>query len=205
MLEFRGLRGMSTTHRIIGFDFGHKRIGIATGNLLTKTTQSLSTIKVKNGHPNWVRIKQIIQEWKPNRLVVGLPLSMGGIESEMSVSARKFGQQLQNLTGIEVVFVDERLSSYEADTIIRKISHADKPISKRCIQYRDNIAAELILHTYIDGQSDYINQIPEIKLLIDKVADQISQFNLYAPLLIGIDTGGLWVMDQIQKRFRFPH
>ena len=144
---------MHSTDRVIGFDFGLKRIGVAAGNVFTKTTQGLSPITAKNGIPDWTKIEKIISDWQPNRLVVGLPLKMDGLESEMCTAVRRFGQRLYNHTGVEVVFVDERLSSSAADALIRETVATGKSVSKRRIQSRDSLAAELILHTFIEENS----------------------------------------------------
>jgi len=74
--------------RIIGFDFGLKRIGVATGNEVTATAQSLQPIQTKNCEPIWSQIHSVIVEWKPTLLLVGLPLNMDGTEGKICRQAR---------------------------------------------------------------------------------------------------------------------
>ncbi len=139
---------MSSNLRILGFDYGPKRIGIATGNTITETAQPLVTVVSTGSGPNWREIKKIITEWKPGLLVVGLPISMDGRETEISRKARKFGASLSGRFNLSVVYVDERLTSTEADRIIKNMTPNGKKISKKHISMRDNLAAQLILETY---------------------------------------------------------
>ena len=157
---------MSEFTRLICFDFGLKRIGTATGNTLTRTAQSLHTLAAKNGRPDWPAIDQLIEQWKPHRIVVGLPLAMDGKEGPSAKRARSFGELIEKHTGLEVVFVDERLSSASANALMREpllgrqssrkrpgSLSSKKAISKKRIQSRDSLAAELILQTYFE---DYL-------------------------------------------------
>ncbi len=139
-----------TTNRILSFDFGLKRIGVATGNRQTKTAQALSTLPASNGQPDWHVLDKILQQWKPTLLVVGLPLAMDGSESIMSSAARKFGAKLSEHTGLTVNFVDERLTSVTADRILRESVEPGKKMTKKRAGAIDNLAAQLILQTYFD-------------------------------------------------------
>lgn len=138
------------TERILAFDYGSKRIGIACGNTLLRLAEPLKTIQSKNKSPNWNEILDVIREWRPSTLVVGLPLSMAGDETEMSGAAREFGKQLAERAQIDVVYFDERLTSSEADQIIKSITPDRKKIKKKHISMRDNLAAQLILQSYFD-------------------------------------------------------
>lgn len=96
---------------VLAFDFGLKHIGVAAGQTITRTATPLDTLPAKNGRPDWHRVAALVGEWRPVRLVVGLPLNMDDTESEMSERARAFGRKLGEITGITVVFADERLTS----------------------------------------------------------------------------------------------
>lgn len=141
---------MSRNNRILGFDYGSKRIGIATGNTVTKTSQPLVTIVSGSSGPNWQEIERIVNEWNPGLLVVGLPISMEGNETDISRKARKFGASLSGRVTLDVIYVDERLTSTEADQIIKNMTPNRKKISKKHISMRDNLAAQLILETYFE-------------------------------------------------------
>lgn len=99
---------------IIAFDFGLKKIGIAVGQLITCTSNPLSTIKVKNGKPDFKKIKKVMDEWNPYLLVVGLPLNMDGTEQFITKKTRNFSKILNKYFKIKVELHDERLSTVEA-------------------------------------------------------------------------------------------
>jgi len=102
-----------TRGTLLAFDFGHRRIGVAVGQTLTGTANALAVVGVAT-EPDWQQIAGIIQEWKPTALVVGLPLDAEGGETDMSRDARQFGRQLKNRHGLEVLYEDERLTSFTA-------------------------------------------------------------------------------------------
>ena len=136
--------------RVLGFDYGLKRIGSAAGNAARGTCQGLMTVSARDGEPHWPVIARLIDEWKPGQLVVGLPLSMDGDETDMSRSAREFGARLAAKSGLRVCFVDERLTSMTADHLLQESGRPGKSQRKRHKTARDNLAAELILQTYFD-------------------------------------------------------
>ena len=138
-------------HRVLGFDFGLKRIGTATGNKVTKTCQALTTVRSSQGNPDWVAVDRLIDEWKPAELVVGLPVSMAGEETEMSGLCRVFGASLADRYTLPVTYTDERLSSNAADNILSASTPMGKKTKARHTGARDNIAAQLILETFFEG------------------------------------------------------
>lgn len=138
--------------RLLGLDFGLSKIGVATGNCATATAQALTTVAAQNGVPAWRQLDAVVSQWRPQRLILGLPLMMDGSEQEMAVASRRFGAILFGRYRIPVVLVDERLSSKEADFLLRKNEddgHKKSRRSKR-IDYRHSVAAELILQTYLN-------------------------------------------------------
>ena len=96
---------------VLGFDYGTKRIGVAVGNSLTGSAQALDIIQ--NTKPDQIhqKIKELILQWQPSCLVVGLPLHPDGAEHAMTKRSRSFGQQLAKQFGKPIHFVDERYSS----------------------------------------------------------------------------------------------
>jgi len=131
--------------RLLGFDYGSKKIGVATANTLTATSQALSTLPFSGGKPDWKMLGAVIQEWTPDTLVVGLPLHMDGSESDLSKRCRKFAKNLQTRYQIPVIMSDERLSSDQAELQLR--NGQTRSIKRNNL--RDAVAAELILHTYM--------------------------------------------------------
>ena len=98
----------STT--VIGFDFGSYWIGVAVGQTLTREATPLTALR----NNDWKAIERLLDEWRPQQLVVGLPLSMNGEDQEMTASAKRFGRRLEGRFGITTSMVDERLTTREA-------------------------------------------------------------------------------------------
>lgn len=126
---------------ILAFDFGTRRIGVAVGNELLASASALDPLPARDGIPDWNVVTRLVEEWRPDLFVVGLPLNMDGSESEMSLRARKFGKRLYGRYGKPCEMVDERGSTSEAKTIAREAGHRGN--------YReegvDGLAAQLIL------------------------------------------------------------
>ena len=100
--------------QIVSFDFGTKKIGIAVGQTETKTSSPLEIIFNKNNAVNWVKISSIINEWKPDLLLVGKPLNMDGTDSDIMEKVDIFFKKLGKVTKVPCEYVDERLTSFEA-------------------------------------------------------------------------------------------
>lgn len=139
---------MPEAQTLLGFDFGKQRIGIAVGQTLTRTVNPLTTLTAVNQKPDWATISKLIQEWQPDMLVVGLPLHMDGTEQEMTAAARRFGNQLKGRYNLPVEWMDERLSSIEAEDYLR--DRGGKTRSDK--QDIDKIAASLILRSWLEQQ-----------------------------------------------------
>ncbi len=141
-----------TEKSLMGFDYGQKRIGVAIGQQLTSTTQSIDTIAVRQNKPDWEHVSRLINEWQPDLLLIGLPMNMDGTEHEISKAARRFANQLNGRYQLPVELVDERLSSIAAEEIIieaRRSGEIKKGKAKRSI---DQVAAELIIQTWLAEQ-----------------------------------------------------
>lgn len=106
--------GTSGPHSVIAFDFGRRRIGVAVGNSLTASAQTLPIIEQTNPAQRWLAIASVIGEWQPTMLVVGRPLHPDGTAHEMTSACERFARQLEGRFGIKVAQVDERYSSREA-------------------------------------------------------------------------------------------
>lgn len=81
---------------------------------MTRTASPLTTLRARDGRPDWGAVTALVREWRPGRLLVGLPLNMDDTESEMSERARAFAAALERRTGVATLLVDERLSTREA-------------------------------------------------------------------------------------------
>ncbi len=138
---------------VLAFDFGLKRIGVAIGHEQTGIASPLTTVIAQNNHPNWEAINSLINEWKPDALVLGLPVHMDGSEHEMTILTRKFGQQLATNFGLPVYEIDERLSSYEAEEQLKnrgKLLGKKTSINKKNKNKIDEIAAQIILQDWLN-------------------------------------------------------
>jgi len=127
------------------FDFGLKRIGVASGNDLLKIGNELSPIQARDGIPDWSIIEKLVKEWLPDKFIVGLPLNMDGTQSDMSLRATKFGKRLKGRFNKDVNMMDERLSSYEAKSQIQAQKGKQLDFGIHSV---DGIAACLILESW---------------------------------------------------------
>ncbi len=130
---------------LLSFDYGTKNIGVATGQTITSSANSLTPLKAKDGVPDWAQIEKIIGEWKPDLVLVGLPLNMDDTESELSTRARKFANRLHGRFGVKIEMVDERLSSFEAKGEVMR-SGGSRDYKNNPV---DSIAARLILESWL--------------------------------------------------------
>lgn len=97
----------------LAFDWGERRVGMASGNVVTRTASPLPTIAAQ-GDARWQRLLAVIAEWGPDALVVGVPFHPDGAAHEQTRRAQRFARQLHGRTGLPVVEVDERYSTTEA-------------------------------------------------------------------------------------------
>jgi putative Holliday junction resolvase len=131
----------------LGFDVGTKRTGVAIANSLTNKASGIETIRNhKDGSTNWQQIDQIINKHPPYIIVVGVPYDENNKEQEMIYIARSFGRKIKDRFDIEVVFVDEHLSSSEAKNQL-KWHYAHKNADRSEVDMR---SAQLILQTWLN-------------------------------------------------------
>ena len=143
----------------MGFDFGTKRIGIATGQDLTGTAQGIATVGNSGKNGPWNEIEELIHQWQPDMLVVGLPLDNEGAETNLSTAAREFGTELASRFARPVYYIDETLTSRVAERLVAEATPAGKRMIGRQQGLRDQIAAELILSTFFNEQSQKNNVV----------------------------------------------
>jgi putative Holliday junction resolvase len=130
---------------LIGFDFGSRRIGVAVGETSTRIASPLAAIEGEANEVRFEAIGRIVDEWHPAGFVVGLPRHSDGSEHAVAKLAEKFARRLEARYGVPVAFVDETLTSAEAESTLRATrTRAGK---KSDI---DALAAALILQSYLD-------------------------------------------------------
>lgn len=134
---------------VLAFDYGTSFIGVAVGQNITRTATPLPALKARDGIPDWVLIEKLIAEWRPQKLVVGLPLNMDGSESAIAARARKFAQRLHGRFGVAVELWDERLSSFEARGELLEQNRMNKSGGKKFRERGvDSLSARLILESW---------------------------------------------------------
>ncbi len=127
---------------IMAFDFGTQSIGIAIGQLLTRTATPLKPIAARDGKADWQVLDKLIEQWQPSLFVVGIPLNMDGSESELAKRASRFARRIEGRFGIPWTGMDERLSSFDVKSSLKDSGSRHKgPI--------DSLAATLILESWL--------------------------------------------------------
>ncbi|QDF76091.1 MULTISPECIES: Holliday junction resolvase RuvX [Shewanella] len=132
---------------VLGFDFGTKSIGVAIGQQITGSATPLASLKANDGIPRWEEIEALINEWKPDLIVVGLPLNMDGTEQEMTQRARKFANRINGRFGVKTATQDERLTTADAKARLFEMG-GYKALSKGQI---DSMSAVLIIESYFEN------------------------------------------------------
>jgi len=96
---------------VMAFDYGTRRVGVAVGNSVNKLGQALKIIAAPNSDAMFGEIENLLKEWQPDRLIVGIPVHPDGAEHEMTAKARRFGNQLNGRFHLPIEWVDERYTS----------------------------------------------------------------------------------------------
>jgi putative pre-16S rRNA nuclease len=99
---------------VLGFDFGLKHIGVAVGQTVTSSANPLPSLKARHGVPDWEKIATLIEDWRPEALMVGIPYAINGSEQPITQAARNFADQLRQRFGLSVMMIDERYTTLEA-------------------------------------------------------------------------------------------
>ncbi len=145
--------------RKIGLDVGDRTIGIAVSDPLGITAQGITTLERVGIRKDAGKVLDLVKEYECDTIVIGLPLSLNGDDSEQTQKVRDFRKMLENkmrstaMKGIEVVWQDERLTTVQAE---RVMIEADLSRAKRK-QIIDRQAAVIILQTWLDGHPDQIH------------------------------------------------
>lgn len=112
----RGDRG----HRLLGFDFGLRRIGVAVGQTITETATPLDTLISHGEEPDWEAVDRLVAHWTPDRLVLGMPSNPDGSRHALARPIARFRRALEERYALPVELVDENLSSSEASSVLRE-------------------------------------------------------------------------------------
>jgi len=139
------------TQTLFGIDFGTKKLGIAVGQTLTRTAMGIAVMPVRNLEPDWSELDKLVQRWKPDAFVIGMPWNMDGTANPMTGHAKKFAGQLSARYDKPCHQVDERLSTREARDITR---HNAELLGKRPNDRAkvDAMVAQLLLESWLEQQ-----------------------------------------------------
>lgn len=140
----------SAPRTLLAFDYGRRRIGVAVGQELTGSATALETLPARDGQPDWDSVTRLIKEWQPNACVIGLPVNMDGTEHELAPLVRRFGNRLHGRYNLPIYFIDERLSSHEAEQRLREGQTRGR-VRKEDI---DREAARLILLSFLERKPE---------------------------------------------------
>ena len=139
---------------VISFDYGTHRIGVAFGQSISITARSIVILKAKDGIPDWDIVRNLVEEWKPDVFVVGMPYNTDGTDGELLPRAQKFANRLNGRFGIPAFGMDEYLSSKAAIT-----RASEQNISAKKSAAIDDIAAQIILESWLEGYRELFSRI----------------------------------------------
>lgn len=144
--------GQGTPETILAFDFGLRRIGVAIGQSVTSSASPLGVVANGESGPDFDAITKIIEEWRPSRIVVGLPVQADGQPGEMQAHVENFVRDLWRYQ-LEVDTIDERYTSLEAEEALKnaRASGTRGRISKEAI---DSAAAVIIAERFLTGRTN---------------------------------------------------
>lgn len=144
--------GQGSPETILAFDFGLRRIGVAVGQSVTSSASPLGVVTNTEHGPDFDAISAIVREWRPSRLVVGLPMNADGSPGEMQTHVEEFIADLSRYQ-IKIDTVDERYTSIEAEAALKnaRASGTRGRISKEMI---DSAAAVFIAERFLTGRTN---------------------------------------------------
>lgn len=137
--------------RLLGLDYGDKTVGVALSDPLGITAQGLTIIrreKASKLRQTLARLAELISEYEVGTIVIGLPVQMDGTEGDRCEKTRAFAEALAKRTDVPIVFMDERLTTVISDRTMEATGQDDRK------KYVDEIAAMLILQTYMDREKN---------------------------------------------------
>lgn len=136
--------------RILGIDYGEKRLGIAISDETRTIASGLEVYERRSLEEDLQHLREVIEREKVERVVLGLPLNMDGSEGPKAREVRAFKEELESRLHIPVELVDERLTTQEAERVLLEADLS----RRRRREVRDQLAAVLILQSYLNRQKN---------------------------------------------------
>ena len=146
MSDYASASQPSHSPRILGLDVGSKTIGLAVSDPLGITAQGLQTLRRRNKKTDFGQLQNVIAEYGVAEIVVGYPLRMSGVEGIQAEKVQEFAEELRHRFKLPVHLFDERLTSVEANRVLRE---TDMSIRRRA-EVVDQLAAVLILQSFLE-------------------------------------------------------
>lgn len=144
----------------LAFDFGEVRIGVAQGDAEVGLSHPLTTVTGGSNEVKFEAVAKLVDEWQPVQFVVGLPVHADGTEHELTRLSRKFGRRLQGRFKLPVYWVDERMSSLYAESLLAEA----QVFGRKQKAVLDQVAAQAILQGFFEGGAvEYFNGREEKK------------------------------------------
>lgn len=138
---------MTSPKRLLGVDYGQVRIGLAVTDPDRKIASPLETYRRRGDESDAVHFKALIEHEEIKQVVLGLPVHVDGREGKKAVEVRAYGSWLQGVTGVPVIYWDERFTTVEAENHLWSAGLTHKARKAR----RDRVAAQIILQSYLDA------------------------------------------------------
>ena len=138
---------MSTATRLLGVDYGVKRVGLSVSDPERKFAFPLTTHERRSAEQDAAYFRSVVAEEAIGQIVVGLPVHLDGREGQKALEARAFGKWLHEVTSLPVVFYDERFTTVEAEATLWSAGLTHKKRKER----RDRVAAQILLQAYLDA------------------------------------------------------
>lgn len=140
---------MDQAGRILGIDYGSRRMGMAVSDLLGITAQGIETLQRRNKRTDFNSLARVLRDYDVREIVLGYPLRMSGEKGTQTEKVEEFAQELRKRFDLPVHLWDERLTSAEANRVLRE---AELSIEKRA-RAVDRMAAVLILQSFLEARS----------------------------------------------------
>ena len=138
----------------LGFDYGKRRMGIAVGNAVVGTAKALVALEHIAGQPDWQRLDALVDEWRVDVFIVGLPLDVDGTSQKMTNRARNFSEELWGRYKLPVRLIDERYSTIEARERLAAPRASGSRGKRLAKGDSDAMAAQVILERWLQNDPE---------------------------------------------------
>lgn len=140
---------------LLAFDYGERYVGVAVGEAILRTAHPLTMIDSAERTVRFEAIGRLVEEWRPTRLIVGLPLAMDGTPHALSARAERFAIELERRFKVPITMVDERLTSVDAEASLAAMGRKVH-LGRRGQKAKNDthaLAAQIILQSYFDDET----------------------------------------------------